>query len=159
MTLKELSQLYWLNREIEADQKRLDELELMVGTPSSPQLTGMPRAPYSFDSKIERLVAEIIDLQAIIATKQIQCIRERARLERWINDIPDSLTRLLFRYRFVNGLQWPQVATAIGEGTTPDRAKKIVYRYLDRQDARTERQLREAEKASAEYEARQRTHP
>lgn len=152
MTLKELSQLYWLNREIEADQKRLAELELLIGSPSSPQLTGMPHTPNSFDSKTERLVAEIVDLQAIIASRQIQCIHERARLERWINDIPDSLTRLIFRYRFVNGLQWPQVAASIGEGTTPDRAKKICYRYIDRQDARTERQLREAEKASEEYE-------
>ena len=156
MTLKELSQLYWLNREIEADQKRLEELEALIGSPSSPQLTGMPHAPNSFDSKTERLVAEIVDLQAIIATKQIQCIHERARLERWINDIPDSVTRLIFRYRFVNGLQWGQVAAFIGEGTTPDRAKKICYRYIDRQDARTERQLREAEKASEEYERGQR---
>lgn len=27
MTIKELSQLYWLNREIEEDKRRLDELE------------------------------------------------------------------------------------------------------------------------------------
>jgi hypothetical protein len=159
MTLKELSQLYWLNREIEADQRRLDELERLRGSPSSPQLTGMPHAPNRNDSKVERLAAEIVDLQAIIAARQIQCIHERARLERWISDIPDSLTRQVFTLRFVDGLQWPQVAVFIGEGTTPDRAKKICYRYIDRQDARTERQLREAEKASREYEQGLRSRP
>ena len=152
MTLKELSQLYWLNREIAADQKRLDELERLRGSPSSSQLTGMPHAPNRNVSKVERLAAEIIDLQAIVAARRIQCIHERSRIERWINDIPDSLTRQVFTYRFVDGLQWPQVAEHIGEGTTPDRAKKICYRYIDRQDKRTERQIREAEKASEEYE-------
>jgi len=130
MTLKELSQLYWLNREIEADQKRLEELEALIGSPSSPQLTGMPHAPNRNDSKVERLVAEIVDLQAIIAARQIQCIHERARLERWINDIPDSLTRLVFHYRFVDGLNWIQVAQRIGGGNTEGGVKKRCYRYL-----------------------------
>ena len=30
MTVKELSQLYWLNREIEQDQERLDELDAEI---------------------------------------------------------------------------------------------------------------------------------
>ena len=30
MTLKELSQLYWLNREIELDQKRLEVLDMEI---------------------------------------------------------------------------------------------------------------------------------
>lgn len=135
MTLKELSQLYWLNREIEADQKRLEELEALIGSPSSPQLTGMPHAPNRNDSKVERLVAEIVDLQAIIAARQIQCIHERARLERWINDIPDSLTRLVFHYRFVDGLSWLKVAKRVGGGNTEGSVKMICYRYIKTDEA------------------------
>lgn len=130
MTLKELSQLYWLNREIEADQKRLDELSRLACSPSTPSLSGMPHAPHSNDSKTERLVAEIVDLQAVIAAKQIQCIHERARLERWIGDIPDSQTRQVFTYRFINGLPWQQVAFTIGGGNTEDSVKKRCYRYM-----------------------------
>lgn len=37
MTIKELSQLYWLNREIEEDKRRLDELEAMTTSPKSPK--------------------------------------------------------------------------------------------------------------------------
>ena len=133
MTLKELSQLYWLNREIEADQKRLDDLSRIAGSPASPELTGMPHAPHNGDSRVERMVAEIVDLQAIIATKQIQCIHERARLERWINDIPDSLTRQIFRFRFVNGLSWVQVAYAVGGGNTEGSVRKRCYRYMREQ--------------------------
>lgn len=43
MTLKELSQLYYLNREIEMDKKRLLELEARAVSCSS-DLSGMPRS-------------------------------------------------------------------------------------------------------------------
>ena len=138
MTLKELSQLYYLNREIAADQKRLDELNSMVGAPSTPPLSDMPRAPHSVESKVERLAAEIVDLQAIIAARQIQCIHERARLERWISDIPDSLTRLIFTYRFAECMNWQQVALHIGGGNTVDGIRQRVYRYLKTDEENTE---------------------
>lgn len=134
MTVKELSQLYYLNREIEADQQRLDELEVMVSSPKSPNYDGMPHAPGYSDS-LSRMVAEIVDLKALIAAKQIQCIHERNRLERYISSIPDSLTRQIFALRFINGLSWYQVAMHIG-GNTEDSVKKVCYRYLNKENRR-----------------------
>ena len=134
MTIKELSQLYYLNREIELDRQRLQELEDQRA-PKSPVFDGMPRGANKQDSKTERLAAEIVDLQAIIAAKQIQCIHERQRLERYINAIPDSLTRMIFTLRFVNGLPWLQVALHIGGANNEDNVKKICYRYLERENS------------------------
>lgn len=134
MTVKELSQLYYLNREIEADQQRLDELEVMVSSPKSPNYDGMPHAPGYSDS-LSRVVAEIVDTKAIIAAKQLQCIHERNRLERYISNIPDSLTRQIFALRFINGLTWYQVAMHIG-GNTEDSVKKVCYRYLNKENRR-----------------------
>ena len=134
MTLKELSQLYYLTREIEADQKRLEELERLAGSASISNLTGMPHAPSRNDSKVERMAAEIVDLQAIIAARQIQCIHERARLERWISEIPDSLTRQIFSYRFVDRLTWIQVALRIGGGNTAGGVSERCYAYLRKCD-------------------------
>lgn len=132
MTLNELSQLYYLNREIELDQQRLQELEGQC-SPGSPALDGMPRSSGMNRSKVEQLAAEIVDLKAIIAAKQIQCIHERQRLERYISTIPDSLTRMVFTLRFINGLPWLQVALHIGGNNTEDGVKKTCYRYLDRE--------------------------
>lgn len=129
MTVKELSQLYYLNREIEADQQRLDELEVMVSSPKSLNYDGMPNAPGCSDS-LSRMVAEIVDLKALIAAKQIQCIHERNRLERYISSIPDSLTRQIFALRFINGLNWYQTAMHVGGGNTEDSVRQRVYRYL-----------------------------
>lgn len=147
MTLKELSQLYWLNREIEMDQQRLEALEGKIG-PASPNLTGMPHGTGGNTSKTEKYAVEIADLQAIIAAKQIQCIHERARLERYIEQIEDSETRMIFTLRFVNGLPWGQVAAHIGAGNTGDRVKKVCYRYLDKTEQAEEAQAIEEEIAS-----------
>ena len=129
MSAKELSQLYWLNREIEMDQKRLSELEAAALAPHSSGMDGMPRATGCGDA-LSRCVAEIIDLKAIIAAKQQQYIHERNRLERYIVGIPDSLTRQIFTLRFIDGLSWRRVAYSIGGGNTEDSVKKVCYRYL-----------------------------
>lgn len=161
MTVKELSQLYWLNREIELDQQRLDNLdieiakdeeqlarlELEASSPSGPNYDGMPKSP-SYGNKLENAVARIIELQEIlthkkalrsdcamtIQAKQLLCLTERNKLERYINDLPDSLLRLIFTYRFVNGLTWYQVSEHIGMRTTEDSVKKMCYRYLAQQN-------------------------
>lgn len=133
MTVKELSQLYWLNREIETDLHRLHELESLVAGPRAQNMSGMPHMS-GYGDALARCVAEIVDLKAIIAAKQQQCIYERNRLERYIADIPDSLTRQVFTLRFINGLHWYQVAMSIGGGNTEDSVKKVCYRYLRREN-------------------------
>lgn len=128
MTLKELSQLYYLNREIEMDKKRLQELEAEAVS-TSPNLTGMPRSPGVSD-KVGRYAAEIADLKGIIEAKIQQCIYERNRLERYIMGIDDALLRQIFTYRFINGLPWRQVADSIGGGNTEDGVRMMCNRYI-----------------------------
>ena len=129
MTVKELSQLFYLDREIKMDRRRLAELESLATSLSSPNMDGMPHAP-GYGDKVARCVAEIVDLQAIIAAKQQQCLYERNRLERYIADVPDSLIRQILTLRFVDGKNWAQVAMTIGGGNTEDGVRMACYRYL-----------------------------
>lgn len=131
MTLKELSQLYYLNREIERDQERLEQLRARVSVPGSPNYDGMPKSP-SFENRLERCIAEMVDLEAIIQAKITQCLHERNRLERYIAEIPDSLTRQIFQLRFINGLTWVQIAFNVGGGNTEGGVKMICYRYINK---------------------------
>lgn len=130
MTLHDLSQLYYLNREIEYDKTRLAELRASSGSPSSPALTGLPHSPSYSGSKVEREALEIATLERLIENKINRCELEYVRLQQFINDIPDSLTRQVYQYRFVNGLDWVQVAEHIGGGNTESGVKKRCYRYL-----------------------------
>lgn len=128
MTIKELSQLYHLNREIEMDRLSLRNLEARA-QPGAQVITGMPHVQGTKD-KVGECAAEIADLRGIIEAKHQQCLYERARLERYIAGIDDSLTRQMFKLRFVNGLTWRQVAACIGGGNTDDGCRKAVQRYL-----------------------------
>lgn len=129
MTLKELSQFYYLNREIEMDQRRLRELEAKA-LPGAQVITGMPHGTGVVD-KVGEYAAEIADLRGIIEAKHQQCLYERSRLERYITGIDDSFLRQVFTYRFISGLPWRQVAACIGGGNTEDGCRKAVKRYLE----------------------------
>lgn len=128
MTLKELSQLYYLNREIELKQCQLRELEVKA-LPGAQVITGMPHGTGVVD-KVGELAAEIADLRGIIEAKHQQCLYERNRLMRYIDSIDDCLLRLIFTYRFVNGLPWEQVAACIGGNNNAGNVKMACYRYL-----------------------------
>lgn len=136
MTLKELSQLYYLNREIEMDKRRLQELEVKA-LPGSQVLTGMPHTPGVKD-KVGEYAAEIADLRGIIEAKHQQCLYERSRLERYITTIEDSLLRQVFTYRFVNGLPWQQVAACIGGSNTADGVRMMCNRYIKATEPETD---------------------
>lgn len=158
MTVKDLSKLYNLNREIEQEQQRLDELDIEIKrdearlqrltlratSATGSNYDGMPKSP-SFENRAEAGIVELLDLQTLISQKKelriecatiiqgklLTCLAERNRLERYIASIPDSLNRQIFTFRFINGLTWEQVAASIGGRNTADSVKKRCYRYLD----------------------------
>jgi hypothetical protein len=157
MTIKELSKLYDLNREVEAlqkrlagieweiqlDEERLRSLEAQCGAIASPGYDGMPHGS-SGGNKLESEAIELVDLRNAIARKkalrsecamtihaqEILCLTERNRLERYIASVPDSLTRQIMALRFINGLSWWQVAYSIGGNNTGDSVRMNVKRYL-----------------------------
>lgn len=128
MTLKELSQLYCLNREIEDLKFKISELEAKA-TDTSVKITGMPHGAGAGD-KIGRAVAELDCYRAKLTDRLERCRIELIRLNDYISACPDSLTRQILTYRFVNGLSWDQVAASVGSSITCEAVKKIAYRYI-----------------------------
>ena len=128
MTKKELSQLYYLNKEIEQQKRKLTELEAAAAK-TSQCITGMPGAGNASD-KVGTYAAEIADLKALIALNIQKCWYEKSRLERYIQGISDSLTRQIFSLRYINCLRWNQVADTVGGNNTENGVKQIHSRYL-----------------------------
>ena len=95
----------------------------------SQSLSDMPSCP-SKENRLERYVAEIADLEAILDAKEVQCIHERSRLIHWIEDIDDSLTRQVMMLRFVSGMSWGQVAAESGKRYTDAYVRNLCYRFL-----------------------------
>ncbi len=135
MTVRELSQLYWLDREIKYDTERLKTLRSEAESLRSPKFDDMPRGGGT-NGTTENLIAEIVDLDAAITAKKIQIIQEKRRLERYIAQIDDSLTRQIFELRFAECMQWAEIAEAVHMSI--DGVKKRCYRYLDAEDKKRE---------------------
>lgn len=127
MTIKELSQLYHLNREIEQEKIRLQELTA-AATDTSAKISGLPHVGGLSDKTA--IAAQIADSKAIIEAKIALSVVEYNRLNRYIANVQDSLTRQIMALRFVNGMSWNQVAMSIGGGNTADGVRMLISRYL-----------------------------
>lgn len=127
MTRKELSQVYYLNREIEQDMQRLHELEA-AATNTNSKITGMPHACGISDKT--SIAIEIAYLRGVTEAKIKQMYYEYNRLIDYINSIDDSLTRQILTLRHVNGLTWNQVAESIGGGNNENSVKQTYHRYI-----------------------------
>lgn len=125
---KELSQLYYLSREIEQDRKRLEELEA-AAQGSTQQITGMPRAA-GFSDKVGKYVAEIADLRGMIEQKVQRCWHELKRLNRYIASVEDSQMRQILTLRYINHMTWQQVASAMGNYNTADNLRMQHNKFL-----------------------------
>ncbi len=130
MTVKELSQLYFLKKEFEELRRRIMELE-ETSTGSSIRITGMPRT-YGKTDKVAKYAAEIVDLKSTLEEYLKKCFSELNRLNNYISNIDDSHIRVILTMRYINGLTWNQVAAKVGGGNSEDSVKKAAYRYLEK---------------------------
>ena len=130
MTLNELSQLYWLKKEIQRDRERLEDLRIKARSPSGPNLFGMKVQGGRQESRLEELEIRISELEEIIGEKQERCMEEQIKIERYISSIPDSRIRLIFTYRFIDCLTWIQTAMKLGGNNSVTGVQSVCYRYL-----------------------------
>lgn len=128
MTKKELSQLYWLNREIEEEKRKLRELEA-ASTSSTAKITGLPHVSGAHD-KIGDMAILIAEQRDLIDLKVRQSVIEYNRLNRYIAGVEDAQMRMILSLRYVNGLSWQQVAYSVGGNNTADSVRKAHDRFL-----------------------------
>ncbi len=128
-TRKELSQLYYLKREIRNDEQRLMELEA-AATSITQNISGMPGSGRKSDKTA--IAVEIADLENIIRCKKEMCISHYNQIMRYIASIDDSLIRQVITYRHVDMMKWRDIAQKIGGGNSEDGIRMAYKRYLEK---------------------------
>lgn len=126
LTANELSQLYYLDREIADDERRLAEARSRAYVAKSSKIDAMPGGEYG--SSVETAGTEIVDLENSVRVKR----EERERLKRFIDETPDSLIRQILRYRYEHHCSWHAVARRVGGGNTNESVRKAAQRYLEK---------------------------
>lgn len=114
MTKKDLSQLYYLRREIEDDRRRLARLEGRNGLSIAAQ-------------------AEMADLRAIIQAKNEMCVARYNQIMRYVAGIEDSMMRQIIIFRHADMMTWREIAQRIGGGNTEDSIRKAYARFLEQE--------------------------
>lgn len=131
MTVKDLSQLYYLKQRLARNEERLKELRSRY-FPGSPVVDGMPHGSGDNNhSKTEQLAVEVANLEMLMSAQRVELVHEEQELEQYIRMIPDQQTRLIIECRFIDCMSWAEVADAVGGGNTEDSVKKRCYRYID----------------------------
>lgn len=161
MTIKELSGLYFLKKEIalledqlakvKADidvcKRQLTEIrrEAHSGGVGSPVISDMPKGPQSTESTTERAALRIVQaeerlqkklkdyrqIEKTISNRQAQCVEKRLMLEKYIDTVDDNSMRLAMSYRFISGFSWAEVAAALGGRAKGESIRRAVNRYID----------------------------
>ena len=128
MTKKELSQLYYLKKEIKEQQKRLSELEALA-TSCTAKITGLPNGS-GISDKIANYATEIADLKSLLDLNLKKCFYELNRLDRFISNVKDSEMRIILTLRYSQGLSWQQIAQNMGVLGDGKKKKKKHNRFL-----------------------------
>ena len=129
MTRKELSQLYYLQKEIRSDEQRLIDLET-TATGITANLSGMPSGGRLSDKTA--IAAEIADLKGIIQAKRDMCVLHYNQIMRYVANVDDSMLRQVIMLRNLDMLTWRQIAQKIGGGNTEDGIRMAYKRFVDK---------------------------
>jgi len=123
LTRRELAQLYYLEKEIQMLQGRIQTLEQEIES-CTQTLTGMPKSGNG-RGKIADIAAELVDMKRLLDLKRQERIYTRNRIIRYIQEIKDSEARMIIEYRFIDHLSWRQVAKRMGGYATAASVKMI----------------------------------
>ena len=109
MTKRELSQLYYLDKDIERERRLLAELE-QSGAPDD----------------------IIAGTREVIRCKLRESEIVRMRTIHWIMQLDDAFLRQIFMMRHIDRLTWAAVAVRIGGDNTADGVRMAHDRYIAR---------------------------
>lgn len=132
MTLEDLKEhldriqtLNYLNEELEA-------LRSVAYSANAPSLTGMPHGT-GISDRVGRFATEIVELESRVKYMESQIEESEARISEWLSSIEDFRVRIALRLHYLRGLQWKEVAPAIGKYCTESGVKNMCHRYLKNQ--------------------------
>ena len=123
MTREELSQIYYINKEIVMWEKELEHIR-EASLMKSKEITDMPFANTNeTGDPVAELAMKMLDIEMIIVGKKKELEYKRMEILKFINDVDDSMLRMIIKYRCIDCLSWNNVAAKIGGGNTEDSCR------------------------------------
>ncbi len=147
MTLKELNNLRYIDGEIRMLEEHIEELRTQAERTTPNVTTYIQTNPQTGKketcvlpstggagtghSRVEDGAVNIDGEKRLLEAARTKRKQEKQKLLEFIQTIPDSQTRQIFTYRFVDTLTWGQVARKIGGNNTADNVRMKAMSYID----------------------------
>lgn len=129
-----LEEIQELKRDIEILEKKEVKYEMDKVKGSNAEFPYQPRS-FTIEGynvlEEDRVIKRILTKKNILARRKSKCEDIKLDIEEFINTIPDSLTRRVFRYRYIDNLSWQSIAMRIGKVHDSYPRRDIHDRYLE----------------------------
>lgn len=130
MDKKLLSQYSDLKKEIPKLEKRIEKLEKQSSMASDVVQNGYKRHAVIYGYDVIR-GNKLQKLKDILEIRKARAVIQQIEIEEYINTIEDSELRQIFEHRYIEGMDWHQVATVMNmSGESVPRMR--VERYLEK---------------------------
>ena len=115
-----------LLREIDNQRERLNIMEAISGTPSGPDLSGMPRPQGGISNPTAAAVERKMELEEKIRRKEAEEKAERMAIENMTERMDNPDARLTIQLKYIDRVEWPDVTFALF-GNRADYLSKVEY--------------------------------
>lgn len=128
MTKEQLSQYCDLVKETDKIRKRKEKIKKRTEYIADSVQNGYKRHLVIFGYDLSRS-NKLHELENILTEREAMIIIQQVEIEKYINTIKDSKTRQIFVHRYIENMEWHQVAQAMGYNNE-DTPRKTHDRYL-----------------------------
>lgn len=126
-----LKQLNALRKGLRALRLKKEEITIKADSIPGGNNNGMPSAK-GVSNSTEIRYQVYLNADEKLDIRFAKMLKEYSETMRYIENITDHTTYLIFRYRFVFDYSWTKVAMKIGGNNTADTVRMRVNRYLQK---------------------------
>lgn len=119
MTKEELSKYYYLKKEIKQIEERIKEIDDTFL--SANRINGMRYEKRLSNPQEQRMIL-IEKYDKRLEEKKDEALKELMKIENFIDSINDSEIRMIFRYRYIELMEWNKIAMLV------NMSERTVYR-------------------------------
>lgn len=131
MSREKLMMVYYLDKEIAEWKEEIERIRESV-MPKGVRYGTVTGGTGSYQDMVAKAASMIADTEKKIKSKLLELEIARSEIIRYIMDIDDCQTRLIFKLRCLDHMTWNEVADKVGGMNSEYSVKKRFYRYLEK---------------------------
>lgn len=128
MTIEDLEELRYLNSEIRAVQR---EIENMYNTYRSPAFEKIGQSPLSPGDPTAQAVSKVMQLQRKYNSMLTEMADRRDLVNAWLVSLDNGEIKSIIRWHYLNGKSWKQTSGLVyGDRSNERNAYRVIRRYF-----------------------------